>query len=240
MFVRKTPRPPELIVALDVPSADRIPSILDALPSAITWYKVGLELFASEGPAALSLLKARGKKIFLDLKFHDIPRTVARAVHSAARHGVGLVTVHAAGGRDMLKAAAEAAGESGMPDLALVAVTTLTSLNDKDLKEMGVLRPLTEHTLSLGEMAITAGIHGLVCSPLEAAVFRRTLGPTPLLVTPGIRPAGADVGDQKRIATPQAAIEAGSDFLVVGRPILEAADINEAAQLILDQIKHAV
>ena len=235
-----TPRQPELIVALDVPSSDRIPAILDALPPAVTWYKVGLELFAGEGPAAMSLLKARGKRIFLDLKFHDIPRTVARAVLSAARLGAGMVTVHAAGGRDMLKAAAEAAGESGVPDLALVAVTTLTSLNDKDLKEMGVSRPLTEHTLALGEMAFAAGIPGLVCSPLEAAAFRRTLGPTPILVTPGIRPAGADAGDQKRIATPRDAIQAGANFLVVGRPILEAADMNRASLLILDQIKQAV
>jgi len=238
--VSKTRRQPELIVALDVPSSDRIPAILDALPPAVTWYKVGLELFAAEGPSVLSLLKARGKKIFLDLKFHDIPRTVARAVHSAARHGAGLVTVHAAGGRDMLRAAAEAAGESGAPDLTLVAVTTLTSLNDGDLKEMGVSRPLTEHTLALGEMAVAAGIHGLVCSPLEAAAFRRTLGSEPILVTPGIRPAGADAGDQKRIATPQTAIQAGADFLVVGRPILEAADMNGAAQLVLRQIKQSV
>ena len=230
-------RQPELIVALDVPSSDSIAPIVDVLPSQVIWYKIGLELFISEGPAALTLLKKRGKKIFLDLKLHDIPRTVARAVASASRHGVDMLTVHAAGGREMLKAAAEAAAESGPSSPLLVAVTTLTSLNEGDLREMGISRPLTEHTLALGEMAIAAGIHGLVCSPLEAAAFRKTIGREPILVTPGIRPAGAEAGDQKRIATPNAAIMAGANFLVVGRPILDAPDMKGAALLILGQMR---
>jgi orotidine-5'-phosphate decarboxylase len=233
------PQHPELIVALDVPSSDSIPRLVDALPPQITWYKIGLEIFTSEGPAALAFLKKRGKSVFLDLKLHDIPRTVARAVASASRLGVNLLTVHAGGGREMLKAAADSAREAGPSAPAVVAVTTLTSLNDKDLKEMGISRPLTEHTLALGEMAISAGIHGLVCSPLEATFFRKKLGQAPILVTPGIRPAGADAGDQKRIATPDAAIKAGANFLVVGRPILEAPDMNKAALMILNQMQKA-
>ena len=229
-------RKPQLVVALDVPSSDEIPRIVAALPDEVLWYKIGLELFTSEGPAVLAPLASHGKKIFLDLKFHDIPRTVARAVVSASRHGVSLLTVHAGGGREMLKAAADAARDAGPSAPAIVAVTTLTSLNEKDLAEMDVARPLAEHTLSLGEMAISAGIDGLVCSPLEAAAFRDRLGEKPILVTPGIRPAGADSGDQKRFATPVSAIRAGADFLVVGRPILEAPDRRKAAYFILAQM----
>jgi len=192
---------PEIIIALDVPSSDRIPSIVDTLPPSISFYKVGLELFVSEGPKSLDYLRKKNKRIFLDLKLHDIPRTVARAVASAAKHGATLLTVHAAGGREMLKAAAEAAAEHGKSRPRLVAVTTLTSLNTGDLIELGVSRSLLDHTLILGDMAVSAGIDGIVCSPNEAASFRKKLGDTPILVTPGIRPAGADAGDQKRIAT---------------------------------------
>lgn len=229
----------ELIIALDVPNAAAIGGIVDSLPDAVRWYKVGMELFTAEGPAALEPLRARGRSIFLDLKFHDIPRTVAHAVRSAARHDVGLLTVHAGGGRDMLKAAADAAGELGERAPRIVAVTTLTSLNDADLRELGVARPLREHTLALGELAVGCGVHGLVCSPLEIESFRARIGPAPILVTPGIRPAGADVGDQKRIATPDMAVRAGSSFLVVGRPILDAPDRRAAAEEILRQMHAA-
>ena len=209
------------------------------MPPQITWYKIGMELFTSEGPAALALLRERGKNVFLDLKFHDIPRTVARAIAAASRQGVSMLTVHAMGGREMLKAAADAAGESGPRGPRIIAVTTLTSLNDTNLREMGIARPVNEHTLLLGEMAMSSGIHGLVCSPLETAAFREKLGQDPILVTPGIRPSGADAGDQKRIATPYAAIKSGADFLVVGRPILDAPDIHHAAVDILGQMKTA-
>jgi|SRR3989339_1629432 len=225
---------PELIIALDVPSSDKIPAIVDSLPAAVSFYKVGLEIFTADGPSALSYLKKTNRKIFLDLKLHDIPRTVARAVSSAAKHGVNLLTVHAGGGREMLKAAAASAKESG--NLKVVAVTTLTSLNTADLVEMGVTRPLLDHTLLLGEMAISAGIDGLVCSPNEAAAFRKIIGDKPILITPGIRPAGADVGDQKRIATPEMAVKAGASHLVVGRPILDAKDPSAAAEEILRQM----
>lgn len=225
---------PEMIIALDVSSCDKIKNIVDSLPKTVDFYKVGLELFAADGPSSLDYLKQTNRKIFLDLKLHDIPRTVARAVASAAKHGVNLLTVHACGGREMLKAAAESARENG--NLKIVAVTTLTSLNSADLVEMGVARPLLDHTLAMGEMAISAGIDGLVCSPNEASAFRKRIGDCPILVTPGIRPAGADIGDQKRIATPEMAVKAGATYLVVGRPILEAPDPRAAAEEIMRQM----
>jgi len=225
---------PELIIALDVPCSDKIPSIVDALPPSISFYKVGLEIFTSDGPSALTYLKKTNRNIFLDLKLHDIPRTVSRAVASASKHGISLLTVHAGGGREMLKAAAASARDCG--NLKIIAVTTLTSLNSSDLAEMGVTRPLLDHTLALGEMAISAGIDGLVCSPNEASAFRKIIGDKPILITPGIRPAGTDVGDQKRIATPEMAVKAGASHLVVGRPILEAKNPRAAAEEILRQM----
>lgn len=224
----------ELIVALDVPGVTHVAPVLQRLSPEVDFFKVGLELFTAEGPRVLDALP--GCRIFLDLKLHDIPRTVERAVASAAHLGVQLLTVHAGGGREMLKAAVAGAGGGTMK---LVAVTTLTSLGESDLRELGVTRPLKEHTLALGELAVASGIHGLVCSPLEAAEFRRRLGPGPVLVTPGIRPAGTDAGDQKRIATPAAAVQAGASHIVVGRPILEAADPRAAALDIIRQMNAA-
>jgi len=230
-------KPPQLIVALDVPSAAEIPIILSKLPADVRWFKVGLELFTAEGPAALSALKAAGKDIFLDLKLHDIPNTVASAVRSAAHLGVGLLTVHAVGGRAMLKAAADAAREFGEAAPAIIAVTTLTSLSDVDLREVGITRNTAEQALALGEMAMACGLDGLVTSVHECAALRAHLGPDALLVTPGIRPADGDVGDQKRVATPEAAVQAGATHLVVERPILKASDPARAAQAILDAIR---
>jgi len=227
---------PELIVALDVPDAEQIPRVIETLPDEVRFYKVGLELFTANGPDAFSYLKDKNRKIFLDLKLHDIPRTVARAVKSAAKHGASLLTVHAGGGNDMLKAAAESAGESS---IKLIAVTVLTSLNENNLKELGINRPLNDHVLSLAEMAISCGINGLVCSPLEVKRLREKIGPEPILVTPGIRPSGSDAGDQKRLSTPSSAVKAGSNFLVVGRPILEASDPSSAARTILDEMTEA-
>jgi orotidine-5'-phosphate decarboxylase len=187
----------------------------------------------------LNIVRDHGKHCFLDLKLHDIPRTVAHAVRAAAQYDVFMLTVHAHGGATMLKAAAEAAADCGAAKPYVVAVTTLTSLNQEDLAQIGVTRPLAEHTLALGRMAIACGLDGLVCSPLELVAFRRELGPAPLLVTPGIRPAGGDVNDQKRIATPRDAIRAGSNFLVVGRPISEAADPRTATEAILREMREA-
>jgi len=229
----------EIIIALDVATADKIPVIVNALPARITYYKIGLELFAAAGPAALTFLAEHGKRVFLDLKLHDIPRTVARAVEAAAQHRVALLTVHAGGGRNMLTAAAQAAAALGDGAPRLVAVTTLTSLDQHDLQELGIQRALPDHTIALGKLALDCGIDGLVCSPLEVEAFRRQLGPAPILVTPGIRPAGDDIGDQKRVATPAMAVRGGSSFLVIGRPILGAADPGAAATAILAQMDAA-
>jgi orotidine-5'-phosphate decarboxylase len=227
----------QLIVALDIPDPHRIAALVDRMPPAVNWYKVGLELFAAGGPHALRPLTDHGKQVFLDLKLHDIPRTVARAVRAAAGHGAAMLTVHAGGGHNMLRAAAEAAATAGPRRPKLLAVTTLTSLAPDDLTRLGIHRPLKEHTLALGRMAVDAGIDGLVCSVHEAADFRRLLGSRPLLVTPGVRPAGNEAGDQKRVATPADAVKAGADFLVVGRPILEAADPRAAAENILREMQ---
>jgi len=241
---------PSLIVALDVPNASQIAPLVDRIGDQVSWYKVGLELFVAEGPQALQSL--RDKQVFLDLKLHDIPRTVANAVRAATAHGVGLLTLHASGGRDMMRAAAEARQEAGPHAPRLLAVTTLTSLNQDDLSSLGVTRPLPEHTLALAEMAVESGIDGLVCSVHEAPLLREKLGEKPLLVTPGIRlrpvpPAadgttpgqvrpGNELADQKRVATPAMAVQAGADFLVVGRPIVQANDPAAAATQILTEM----
>jgi orotidine-5'-phosphate decarboxylase len=230
---------PHLIVALDVPTADRIAPLLDQLPPGLLWYKVGLELFTREGEAALRPLLNQGKRIFLDLKFHDIPRTAARAVESASRLGVAMLTLHASGGRAMVAAAAEAARRGPATAPRLIAVTTLTSLNDEDLRDLGICRSVREQAVALGELALSAGADGLVTSVHEAAELRARFGQRPILVTPGIRPAGIEAGDQKRIATPAAAVAAGASFLVVGRPILDAANPGQAAEAILEEIAEA-
>ncbi|MFU8781419.1 MAG: orotidine-5'-phosphate decarboxylase [Kiritimatiellia bacterium] len=221
-----------LIVALDVPNANQIPDVVKKLPAEVSFYKVGLELYTAAGPAALTYLKDAGKQVFLDLKLHDIPRTVARSVESATTLGVDLLTVHACGGRAMLEAATEAAKDR----LNIVAVTVLTSLDQSDLASIGVQRALREHILALGKLAIDSGVPGLVCSPLETRSFRETLGQEPILITPGIRPAGAEAGDQKRIATPAMAAADGSSYIVVGRPILEASNPGLAAEQILAEL----
>jgi len=255
---------PQLIVALDVPSADEILPIIRALPRDISFYKVGLELFAAEGPAVIDVLAGENKKVFLDLKLHDIPRTVAGAVTSAARHGVSLLTIHASGGKEMLRAAAEAAAGSGPKPPKLLAVTVLTSLGATDLEDTGVTGAPAEQALALARLAVSAGADGLVCSVHEVSRFREVFGPAPILVTPGVRlhpaseggtsaftkasadkspgqvrPAEIPADDQKRVATPAAAVRAGSNFLVVGRPILQDPDPAAAARAILEEMSSA-
>ena len=225
----------DLIVALDVPSAEKMEEKLQELPDFIEWYKVGLELFCAEGPAVLEPLKRRNKKIFLDLKLHDIPRTVAHAVETAAAHGVELLTVHAIGGRAMLEAAAEAAKGCENPP-KLVAVTTLTSLSQEDFKDLGINRTVSEQALEVGRLAISSGIDGLVTSAHEAKVLRAAF-PNALLVTPGIRMPSGDVGDQKRVATPAFAVEQGATHLVVGRPIVQAENPATAALAMIENMK---
>ncbi len=228
---------PALIVALDVPTLKKMEAALERLPDSIEWYKVGLELFCAEGPAVLEPLKKRNKKIFLDLKLHDIPHTVACAVKTAASHGVNMMTVHAIGGRAMLEAAAKAASECDNPP-KLVAVTTLTSLSQDDFIDLGIDRTVSDQALALGELAISSGIDGMVTSAHEAGALRSKFAEA-LLVTPGIRMPDGDVGDQKRVATPAFAVQQGSSHLVVGRPIMQADNPIEITASILADIKNA-
>ena len=229
---------PKMIVALDVPNGEAMRSTLSSMPDSIEWYKVGLELFCSEGPSVLEPLQEQNKSIFLDLKLHDIPRTVGNAVKTAAEHGVNLMTVHAVGGRAMLEEASEAAASCAIPP-KLVAVTTLTSLNQDDFSDLGVNRTVEEQALALGELAITSGIDGLVTSAHEAHALRKAF-PEALLVTPGIRMPSGDVGDQKRVATPSFAIKQGATHIVIGRPIVQATDPILATSIMLDDMNKAV
>jgi orotidine-5'-phosphate decarboxylase len=235
-----TPASPadRLIVALDVSSIAEAQRIVGAVGDSATTYKVGKQLFVAEGPRAVRDLISSGRKVFLDLKFHDIPNTVSGAVNTAAELGVSMLTVHASGGTKMLQAAAEAAAASKAKPLVL-AVTVLTSMGQEDLAEIGVSgRPL-DQVLRLASLARTAGCGGVVASPEEVAGLRRELGEGFAIVTPGVRPAGAAKGDQMRIATPAQAIKAGATYLVVGRPITEAADMGKAAKEIVAEIADA-
>jgi len=224
-----------LIVALDVPDAGAASVLLDRLDDTCSWFKVGLELFIAAGPAVLDPILRRGHRIFLDLKLHDIPNTVAGAVRSAASLGVDMLTLHAAGGPAVLSAAREAlAGTSHPPEL--LAVTVLTSLDAAQLGAIGIGRSPADQVELLARMGLAAGIRGFVCSPQEVGALRALTGPTGTLVIPGIRPAGGSLGDQKRIATPAQALQMGASFLVVGRPITQAPDPAKAAEAILEEM----
>lgn len=218
----------EIIVALDVPSATEAALAVREIGDAVSFYKVGLELFISDGSQVLDMLTGEGKRIFLDLKLHDIPRTVERAVSSCMKFGVELLTLHATGSKAMIEGAAKAVKEANA-NTKLLAVTVLTSMDQSDLDILGVTRSMNDQVVSLGSMAIAAGAHGLVCSPQEVLTLRKVIGVVPWLITPGVRPAGGDVGDQKRVATPGQAIRDGSTHLVIGRPILDAANRRAAA-----------
>jgi orotidine-5'-phosphate decarboxylase len=222
-----------IIVPLDVPTLEEAIALLDRLPQVQFW-KVGLELFTSVGPAILQVLRDRDKRIFLDLKLHDIPNTMAAAVRIATRYEVDLLTLHASAGRAALSASVAAVGEHS---LRLLAVTMLTSLNSRDLAfDLKVPLELPEYVLNLALLAQEAGIPGVVCSPQEAAELRRVCGPDLLLVCPGVRPAWATAGDQQRVMTPEAAIAAGANYLVIGRPITQATDPVRAWQRICGAI----
>jgi orotidine-5'-phosphate decarboxylase len=227
-----------LIVALDVPGATQARQIVHSIGDAATTYKVGKQLFTAEGPQFVRELVASGRKVFLDLKFHDIPNTVASAVKAAAELRVSMLTVHASGGSKMLRAAAEAASQSPSRPMVL-AVTVLTSLSDADLQEVGIAGDVLSQVLRLGALAGHAGCGGLVASAKEAGELRRELGEGFVIVTPGVRPAGTAAGDQARVVTPADAIAAGATHLVVGRPILEAADPAQSAADIVAEIERA-
>ncbi len=226
-----------LIVALDTPELAEAEALVERLAGAVGMYKVGAQLFTAVGPAAVEMVRKRGGRVFLDLKYHDIPATVAGAVREAARLGVTLLTVHASGGAGMLRAAAEAAAAAGRERPRILAVTVLTSLDRASLqRELGVPVSVEGHAVHLAGLARAAGCDGVVASPREAGQLRAALGRGPLIVTPGIRPAGVGADDQARVATPAVARRAGADYLVVGRPITGAADPAAAAAAIVAEI----
>lgn len=223
-----------LIVALDVSSAAAARKIVAAIGDSALTYKVGMQLYTAEGPQIVRDLVDSGRRVFLDLKYHDIPNTVGSAVAEAAKLGVSMLTVHAAGSIKMVQAAAEAA--KARPDLLVLGVTVLTSMNEQDLDTIGVGGPLEDEVLRLARLALTNGCKGIVTSAREASKVRTALGHDFALVTPGVRPAGSSFGDQVRVVTPAQAIAAGASHIVVGRPITEAADPAAEARAILEQI----
>ncbi|USD39546.1 MULTISPECIES: orotidine-5'-phosphate decarboxylase [Ferrimonas] len=219
---------PKVLVALDFNNIDDALAFVDSIDAEQCRLKVGKELFTSFGPQFVSQLVERGFDVFLDLKFHDIPNTVAKAVTAAAELGVWMVNVHAAGGSRMMRAAAEALAPYGDKAPLLIAVTMLTSMEESELAELGVNRSAEEHVLALAKLAKASGLDGVVCSAQEATRLKAELGQAFCLVTPGIRPEGSDKGDQKRVMTPAKAVAAGSDYLVIGRPITQSADPGQA------------
>ena len=227
-----------LIVALDVPTLAEATELGRRLSPYLAAVKLGSQLFTAEGPLAVHALRDLGLRVFLDLKFHDIPNTVAGAVAAASSLGVWMVNVHTSGGSAMLRAAAEAAAKGGAPDARplVLGVTVLTSLEESDLRAaFGTTRTLREQVQYLAREARSAGLDGVVASPHEVADIRGACGAGFLIVTPGVRPAQADRGDQRRVLTPGEAIRAGADYVVVGRPILAAKDPVEAAQRIAEE-----
>ena len=228
-----------LIVAVDVPSAKAAMELVSRLEGTCPWLKVGLELFTAAGPAIVEQLVARGHSIFLDLKFHDIPNTVAGAVRSAAGLGVRMMTLHALGGPAMLAAAREEVEKLVDPP-ELLAVTVLTSMDAAQLNAVGVNASPAAAAERLARIGRESGIRGFVCSPQEVAALRSITGSDGVLVVPGIRPAGTAVGDQKRVATPAETLRQGASFLVVGRPITQAANPAEAARGILQEMAGAL
>lgn len=230
----------ELIVALDVQSRLEAVDRVSAIGDAVTFYKIGLELFTAEGPDVVRAVKDLGKKVFLDLKLHDIPRTVERAVRSAGKLGVDLLTIHSVGGNAMIRAAADAAAEFGANAPKVLAVTVLTSLDETDLRDVGILgRTPADQVRAAAFLAVASGADGLVCSPREVGALSKSLRRGTLFITPGVRPAGAALGDQKRVATPADAVRDGATHLVVGRPILAAPDPAAAACAILAEMHGA-
>ena len=224
-----------LIVALDVSSAAAAQKIVAAVGDSARYYKVGLQLYTAEGPQIVRDLVSSGRQVFLDLKLHDIPNTVGAAVKEACKLGVSMLTVHASGGTNMLRAAVEAGRNASISPLIL-AVTVLTSLEDRDLEHAGGRGTVSDQVSRLAALAIANGCHGVVASAHEAASLRNELGDDFLIVTPGVRPSGTDHGDQARVVTPAEAIAAGANYIVVGRPITGANDPAAEAREILAQI----
>ncbi|MBM6824834.1 orotidine-5'-phosphate decarboxylase [Veillonella magna] len=230
-----------LIVALDVSTMEQMKDIVDTLGDAVSFYKVGMELFYAAGEDTVAYLRDCGKSVFLDLKLHDIPNTVAQGVKSLTRLGANLITIHGQGGAVMLKAAADAAREAaeelGVERPKLLAITVLTSFDDTTWSGIGGQLPIADQVRRLALLAKDAGVDGVVASPLEAKLIREACGDDFLIVTPGIRPTFAVANDQKRIATPSSALRDGASRLVIGRPITKADNPREAVRMILEEME---
>lgn len=225
----------KLIVALDVSTSAAARKIVAAVGDSAFLYKVGMQLYTAEGPQVVRDLVGSGRRVFLDLKYHDIPNTVGAAVAEAAKLGVSMLTLHGSGGARMLKAAVEAARVR--PELIVLAVTVLTSMDASDLEEIGIAGTVADSVVRLARIALSSGCQGIVASAREASTLRSKLGDQFAIVTPGVRPAGSSVGDQVRVVTPSQAIASGANYIVVGRPITEAADPAAEAKAILTQIR---
>jgi orotidine-5'-phosphate decarboxylase len=230
-----------LILALDLPSLEAAEGMVTQLQGKVHLFKVGLQLFTAAGPRVIGRIHDRGGRVFLDLKYHDIPHTVAAAVAQAVEWGVFMLDLHAGGGQAMMRAAVDAAAEKaefiGVERPRLLAVTVLTSLTQTDLQTMRVAGTVEAQVLALARLAKETGLDGVVASPTEAGTIRRSLGPNFVLVTPGIRPRAAEADDQRRVATARDALKAGADYVVVGRPILKAADPVEAVEQLVAEME---
>jgi orotidine-5'-phosphate decarboxylase len=229
---------PRIIVALDFADAAAAEHLVDQLDPTLCRIKVGKELFTRAGPGLVRRLVRRGFKVFLDLKFHDIPNTVARACAAAADLGVWMLNVHALGGRKMMEAAREALADRAEARPLLIAVTILTSLGEEDIRAVGLQGTPGDNVIRLAGLARAAGLDGVVCSPLETTSLRQTLGTDFLLVTPGVRPTGTALGDQRRVLSPAEAIEGGADYLVIGRPVTQAPDPLQSLRQINADLAH--
>jgi orotidine-5'-phosphate decarboxylase len=234
-MLSKTDPRQRLIVALDISTSAAARKIVAAVGDSAHAYKVGMQLYTAEGPAIVRELVGSGRRVFLDLKYHDIPNTVGAAVREAAQLGVSMLTVHASGGGKMLRAAVDAAAQT-QPDLLVLAVTVLTSLDDIELGKLGLRGGVLDQVLRLAALSLANGCQGVVASALEAAALREEFGQDFIIVTPGVRPAGSGVQDQARVVTPAEAIAAGSSQIVVGRPITDALDPAAEARAILGQM----
>lgn len=238
MTIRPTCAKDRLILPLDVPTVEEARALVKQTEGLIGTYKIGMQLQFAGGLQFAEELAKEGHSIFLDVKLLDIDNTIASAVKNVAKMGMKFMTLHAY--PKTMRAAVEALAEVGNKDLCLLGVTVLTSMDEQDLKNAGYVGPISELVAQRSSDAATAGMGGIVCSPAEASAMRQRVGDQLCIVTPGVRPAGADAGDQKRIMTPHDAIKAGSDYLVIGRPISKAPDPRTAAQAILDEIESAL
>lgn len=231
-----------LIVALDVDTKEEVEFLVNELKDEIGIFKIGLQLYSSLGNEIIRFIKAKGGKVFLDLKLHDIPNTVRETVRVLTKEGVDMMNVHSQGGYEMMKSAKEisvkTAWELGIKEPLLIAVTILTSLGDEEVAKIGYVKSSKDMVEHLGKLTKEAGLDGVVCSPLEAGIIKKACGEGFITVTPGVRPLGEDAGDQKRITTPKKAIKGGSTYIVVGRSITKAKNVKEAARNIVTEMEN--